>query len=225
MDRDLMIKKMWVATSALGYKSVENLAELIEYGYVADLSLVLAEQFLKDEIHPTKMVPYLYDVLDLNDPENGIKVQISWASSHLKSVHFETEDGLFFNFTGSMNMRTNRNIELFTIRESQTLYKFMTENVLEVIEETFFSINTEKGRPTTFEGVKKQYSEMPEISKDWQKRKETRDEIRELAKKHVTLSSVRGQTVWLPISEKIAKLFPNTNFAKIISERKKKKNE
>ena len=81
------------------------------------LRLVLSDYFYPHEKAPGRLVPYIYERLDVDDV-----LDVAFASVHAKIATIETTDGLKVVMEGSANLRSSRNIEQFRVECDADLF-------------------------------------------------------------------------------------------------------
>lgn len=116
-DRQLKVKEMTISTLSMSENNVDSLANLLNYGFINKLNLIISDYFFSHERN--NLVKYLYQELD-----KGNKFQLAVARTHCKTCIFETLCGRFVVIHGSANLRSSGNIEQFVIEENKQLYKF-----------------------------------------------------------------------------------------------------
>jgi len=126
-------KRMIITTLSLNQENVDSLANLLNWGLVDHLDLIISDYFMAHERNV--LVPYIYRELDQGD-----RFQMAGASVHTKTVQFITDGGKHVVIHGSANLRTSGNIEQFTIEDNEKLYHFY-EEAWDSILEKYKTIN------------------------------------------------------------------------------------
>ena len=120
-------KRMTISTLSMSQNNVDSLHNLLKYGYIDELNLVISVYFYGNEIR--SLIPYIYRKLDMDN-----RFQLAVAGIHTKTCQFETLGGRKVLIHGSANLRSSGNIEQFTIEENPGLYDFYHENFTKVLE-------------------------------------------------------------------------------------------
>lgn len=120
-------KRMTISTLSLSQNNVDSLHNLLKYGYIDELNLIVSVYFYGNEIR--SLIPYIYRQLDMDN-----KFQMAVAGIHTKTCQFETLGGRKVIIHGSANLRSSGNIEQFTIEENPELYDFYDTNFAKVLE-------------------------------------------------------------------------------------------
>jgi hypothetical protein len=138
----LIVKNNWyintleiniLSLSWENFGSLKNLLTWVDKNgipYVQNLKLIVSDFFYAHEKHKL-----LKDVkIDMQDLFEDGRIELAVCRTHLKSVIFKTECGLFVNFFGSANLRSSNNIEQISIEENEDLYNFQkgfNDNIFE----------------------------------------------------------------------------------------------
>lgn len=122
--------RMTIATLSLNQNNVDSLHNLLQAGYIDDLTLIVSVYFWAYE--RKALIPYIYERLDRQAP--GARFQLAIADIHTKTVHFETDGGRKIVIHGSANLRSSGNIEQITIEENPDLYDFYQDTYAKVVE-------------------------------------------------------------------------------------------
>lgn len=126
-SKNIKVKKMFISTLSMSMNNIDSLANLLNWGYVKNLDLIISDFFFSHERQ--MLIKSIYEKLDKED-----KFQLSVAGSHTKICMFETECGQKIVIHGSANLRSSSNIEQFVIEESETLYDFNFEYMSKIVE-------------------------------------------------------------------------------------------
>ena len=118
---------MTISTLSLSQNNVDSLHNLLKYGYIDELNLIVSVYFYGNEIRA--LIPYIYRQLDIDN-----KFQLAVAGIHTKTCQFETLGGRKVIIHGSANLRSSGNIEQFTIEENPELYEFYDEAFSKVLD-------------------------------------------------------------------------------------------
>lgn len=119
--------RMTISTLSLSQNNVDSLHNLLKYGYIDELNLIVSVYFYGNEIRA--LIPYIYRRLDIDN-----KFQLAVAGIHTKTCQFETLGGRKVIIHGSANLRSSGNIEQFTIEENPELYEFYDEAFSKVLD-------------------------------------------------------------------------------------------
>jgi hypothetical protein len=111
---------MTISTLSLSQDNIDSLANLLNWGYIDELNLVVSAYWFSHE--RWTLVPYCYEVLDKDN-----KFQLAVAGIHTKTCQFESLGGKKIVIHGSANLRSSGNIEQFTIEENPQIYDFYDE--------------------------------------------------------------------------------------------------
>lgn len=124
----LHTKKMTISTLSMSQENIDSLANLLHWGLVDELNIVISAYFFAHERN--RLIKYMYQELDIDN-----RFQLAVAGVHTKTCHFETKDGLKIVMHGSANLRSSANVEQFTIEENSQLFEFYDEFFDSIIEE------------------------------------------------------------------------------------------
>ena len=119
-ENNVKCKKMTISTLSLSQDNIDSLANLLNWGYVDELNLVVSAYWFSHE--RWTLVPHCYEVLDKDN-----KFQLAVAGIHTKTCQFESLGGKKIVIHGSANLRSSGNIEQFTIEENPQIYDFYDE--------------------------------------------------------------------------------------------------
>lgn len=133
VENDLKVKELTISTLSLSENNVDSLANLLDWGYVTELNLIVSGYFFSHEKY--NLIPYIYKCLDKNNV-----FQLAGADTHCKICIFETESNEFYVIHGSANLRTSGCLEQFVIEENKELYDFNYEYQKNILE-TYKTIN------------------------------------------------------------------------------------
>ncbi len=132
-------KRLIVATLSMSPENLASFVNLARNGMMERFDLIVSSYFYANERH--EQIPLIYEFLDRNDA-----FQLAVAGTHCKTVQFETEGGRKIVLHGSANLRSNGNLEQFTIEENPDLYDFYAEVYDDIIAK-YKTINKEvRGR-------------------------------------------------------------------------------
>jgi len=132
-ERHLKVKSMTISTLSMSENNVDSLKNLLEWGFVEELNLIVSDYFFSHERH--NLIPYIYEQLDQDN-----KFQLAVCRTHCKLCIFELETGEKIVIHGSANLRSSGNIEQFMIEENKELYDFNFEYQNKIIN-LFKTIN------------------------------------------------------------------------------------
>ena len=121
------VKHMAISTLSLSQDNIDSLHNLLEFGYLDQLDMIISVYFFAHERNV--LVPYMYEKLDTGD-----RFQLAVCATHMKTCHFETLGGKKIVIHGSANLRSSNNIEQFTIEENPALYDFYEETTQKIID-------------------------------------------------------------------------------------------
>jgi hypothetical protein len=124
----LHTKKMTISTLSMSQENVDSLANLLHWGLVDELNIVISAYFFAHERN--RLIKYMYKELDIDN-----RFQLAVAGVHTKTCHFETDSGLKIVMHGSANLRSSANVEQFTIEEHPQLFDFYEEFFDSIIEQ------------------------------------------------------------------------------------------
>lgn len=136
VENKARVKEMTISTLSLNQNNIDSLYHLMRVGRVERLNLVVSSYFYGNERNA--LIPYIYQYLD----QWQNRFQLAVAGIHTKTVHFQTMGGKHFVIQGSANLRSNGNIEQFTIEENKELYEFY-DKVYSTIIARYKTINHE----------------------------------------------------------------------------------
>jgi len=124
------LKTLTISTLSMSFHNVENLINIVKFGHVEKINLIISDYFYAHEIGKGKILNYL-----LNS-EYANKFIIGIARVHVKVVQFETEKGNKIVMHGSVNLRSSRNIEQFDVEVSEKRYDFYQNFFDEILQKT-----------------------------------------------------------------------------------------
>jgi hypothetical protein len=116
-DRNMKVKELTISTLSMSQENIESFRNLLEWGYVEKLNIIVSDFFYSHERN--NLVKYMYERLDINDA-----FQFSVCRTHTKICMFENYRNEKFIIHGSANLRSSDNIEQFMIEENKDLYDF-----------------------------------------------------------------------------------------------------
>ncbi len=147
-ENNVKCKKMTISTLSLSQDNIDSLANLLDWGYIDELNLIVSAYWFSHE--RWTLVPYCYDRLD---KEN--KFQLAVAGIHTKTCQFESLGGKKIVIHGSANLRSSGNIEQFTIEDNAQLYDFYNEIYSNILQR-YATINKQiRGKDLWKEMIKK----------------------------------------------------------------------
>jgi hypothetical protein len=121
------VQELTISTLSMNENNVDSLANLLNWGCVEKLNLIVSDYFFSHERH--NLIPYIYKKLDIDS-----RFQLAVAGTHCKIAQWETRSGKYYIIHGSANLRTSGNIEQIMIEESESLYKFNYDYQQRIIE-------------------------------------------------------------------------------------------
>ncbi len=113
-----LIEEMTITTLSLNQNNVDSLRNLIEWGYLKKLTLIVSAYFYANEHR--QLIPYIYRELDVE----ACDFQLAAAGVHTKTVTMLTGGGKKIVMTGSANLRSSANVEQFSIELNADAYDF-----------------------------------------------------------------------------------------------------
>ena len=119
--------ELWVSTLSLSQDNVDSFNNLLKWGLVKEINLIVSAYFFSHE--RSGLVQYMYETLDYED-----RFQLAVASTHCKTVCMKTTDGLHIVMHGSANLRSSSNLEQFCIEDNEELYNFNMEYNKEIAD-------------------------------------------------------------------------------------------
>lgn len=141
------IRRMTIQTLSMSQANVDSLRNVVDTCFeLESLRLVLSDYFYSHEKAPGRLVPYIYERLDVDDV-----LDVAFASVHTKIATIETVDGLKVVMDGSANLRSSRNIEQFRIECDADLFDFV-EGFADRIFEAYSVVNKDAPRPKSVRG-------------------------------------------------------------------------
>lgn len=120
IEKGLKVKRLAINTYSLSENNVDSLANLLNDGYVDELTLIVSDFFFVNERQ--NLIPYIYEELDKQD-----RFQLGVCTTHCKTALIETHDGLFITVHGSANFRSSSSLEHIAIEEGKELHNFALE--------------------------------------------------------------------------------------------------
>lgn len=103
-ERGVSIKRLYVATLSISQENIDSFHNLLKFGGVEDMRLLISGYFYSHE--KFGLVPYLYDQLDVDE-----KLQVAFGNYHQKIIAIETQSGNTIVLHGSANLRSSSSIE------------------------------------------------------------------------------------------------------------------
>lgn len=120
VEHNIEVPKMTISTLSMSQDNVDSLRNLLQGGFVQELTLIVSHYFYANERQA--LIPYIYEKLDIDN-----RFQLAVAGTHTKIVTFNTAGGKKIVIHGSANLRSSANIEQFTIEDNPELYDFYEE--------------------------------------------------------------------------------------------------
>lgn len=139
--RGLMIAHMTIQTLSMSEHNIDALRQVMEHLPDMRLRIALSDYFYAHERRPGHLVPYLYESLDVDD-----RLDVAFASTHMKIVTIRTANGGKIVIDGSANLRSSRNIEQFRLECDPDLYDWV-EGMNDRIFEAYGTINKDRPYP------------------------------------------------------------------------------
>jgi hypothetical protein len=115
---DLEIEELTISTLCYSFDNVDSLGVLIAGGYIEKLNLIVSRMFYGHE--HDKIIKYTYKKLDCKDIEFNLAI----CDSHIKVALLRTKLNEKIVIWGSANLRSNLNVEQFTIQINEELFDF-----------------------------------------------------------------------------------------------------
>jgi len=128
-DWNFDIKELTVSTLSMNENNIENLANIIKFGHVEKINLIVSDYFYGHEKFK------LLRKIALHEDLQG-KITIGIARTHMKVTQFETKKGNKIVIHGSANLRSSANIEQFVVEENKDIYDFNKLIFSEILKET-----------------------------------------------------------------------------------------
>lgn len=125
VNNNLLVEQMLISTLSMSEDNIDSLANLLNGGFVQDLSLIVSDYFYSHERH--NLIQYAYDELDKDN-----KFQLAVASSHCKICIFAS-GSLKVVIHGSANLRSSSNIEQIVIEVNNDLYDFIHDYQMKIV--------------------------------------------------------------------------------------------
>jgi hypothetical protein len=150
-ERHLKVKSMTISTLSMSENNVDSLCNLLEWGFVDELNLIVSDYFFSHERH--NLIPYIYERLDKDN-----KFQLAVCRTHCKTCILELETGEKIVIHGSANLRSSGNIEQFMIEENRLLYDFNLDYQNKIIN-LYKSINKSVNGKKLWQAVQKSIQE------------------------------------------------------------------
>lgn len=124
---NIKTKKLIVSTLSMSQGNIDSLANLLNFGYVDAIDLVISDYFFSHERQA--LMPYMLEKLDVKD-----SFQLAVAGSHTKICIFESINARKYVIHGSANLRSSGCLEQMTIEENAELYDFYFTHHTKIIE-------------------------------------------------------------------------------------------
>lgn len=121
------VKKMTISTLSMSMNNIDSLDNLLKWGYVDEMDLIVSDYFFAHERH--MLIKEIYEKLDKGD-----RFQLAVAGTHTKIILIQTHCGKKIVVHGSANLRSSSNIEQFVIEENPILYDFNEEYMSKIVE-------------------------------------------------------------------------------------------
>ena len=102
MTKKIKVKELTIATLSLGKNNIDSLANLLHWGVVDKINLIVSDYFYA---HNKKTaIPYIYKELDFNN-----QLDLAVAASHCKVTLIERTCNTKVVMHGSANLRSSSN--------------------------------------------------------------------------------------------------------------------
>lgn len=124
---NLRTDNLRISTLSYSQDNVDSLKLLADFGYFKHLTVVVSAYFFAHE--EWRLIKYLYDTM-------GEYVSVCVASIHTKTAQFISRSGQKVVIHGSANMRSNGNIEQFTVETAAGLYD-MYDDIFSRLEQRY----------------------------------------------------------------------------------------
>jgi hypothetical protein len=118
IKKDKKAKELTIITLSLSQENIDSIKNLLVWGRIDKLNLVLSDYFYNHE--KDNLIKYIYQEFLSDDWE----FQLSICATHTKIILIETYDNDYFVWHGSANLRSSDNIEQICIEENKQLYDF-----------------------------------------------------------------------------------------------------
>lgn len=139
--RGLHMRHVTIQTLSLSERNIDALGQVMDHFPDMRLRLALSDYFYSHERHPGQLVPRIYETLDRDD-----RLDVAFASTHMKIITVETASGGKLVIDGSANLRSSRNIEQFRVECDAELYDWI-EAVNDRIFAAYSTINKDRPYP------------------------------------------------------------------------------
>lgn len=116
-----------LSTLTLNENNVDSFANLLHWGVLDSLNFLISDYFYENE--KFKLIPYIYQELDIND-----SFQLAVSRTHCKITLLKTKCGEKIVVHGSANLRSSDNIEQICIEENEELYDYCKKWHDEIIQ-------------------------------------------------------------------------------------------
>ena len=133
VEKNAFAEEIMIATLSLGSDNVDSLKNLVDGGFVGQLTLIVSDFWYAHERRKEGGVPYIMKYL------GGENFTLAAAGLHTKVTLIKTRSGKHLVMHGSANLRSSRNIEQFVIENNEDLYRFNAEWMGKIAEH--FSAN------------------------------------------------------------------------------------
>jgi len=144
--KQLRAHTVTISTLSIGRNNIDSLSNLLKYGYIANLNLIVSAYWYSHERHGG--VPYIYKHCDIDN-----RFQLAVAGTHCKVVTMHLEDDRKIVMHGSANLRTSGCLEQVMVESSPELYDFFDSVHLPIIEQ-YATIKKEIRRAKLWDIVK-----------------------------------------------------------------------
>lgn len=132
VEKELYAEKMVISTLSMGYENVDSLRNLIDWGLIEELDLIISGFHYAQKRHT--IVDYTYERLDIED-----RFQLAVADCHTKICMFNTVCGKHIVIKGSANLSSSDCVEEFSIFDDKERFDFYM-NYHNFIIETFKTV-------------------------------------------------------------------------------------
>lgn len=154
----LIVKKLTISTLSLNQNNVDSLVNLLEWGFVKSLDIIISDYFYSHERN--SLVKYMYQEFDKYD------FQLAVCRTHTKITLIETEDKKIV-IHGSANLRSSDNVEAISIEENEGLFDF-NKSWHDAIIEEYKTVNKSLQTKAIWQAINQGVQEKKESSRGLQ---------------------------------------------------------
>jgi len=119
VEKKVIVDQMDISTLSMSQDNIDSLNNLLIKGYIKNLNLIVSNFWYSHE--KADLIPYLYKELDYKN-----RFQLAVCRNHTKIILMKVNNS-YFIMSGSANLRSSKNDEMFMIQESKQLYDFYND--------------------------------------------------------------------------------------------------